>query len=57
MAMTLLGVGLGSLVVGVLSDVFTVMLGAEALRYALAVTGCLCLVPTLRAPAHGAGAN
>jgi len=56
MAMTLLGVGLGPLVVGVLSDLFTVMLGAEALRYALAATACLlsltCLCLTFALPRY-----
>lgn len=38
MAMTLLGVGVGPLLVGVLSDWFAPTLGAEALRYALATS-------------------
>ncbi|PRA24882.1 spinster family MFS transporter [Pseudomonas poae] len=36
MAMTLLGVGIGPLVVGMLSDFFVPSLGSESLRYALA---------------------
>ncbi|TFY85594.1 MFS transporter [Pseudomonas nabeulensis] len=36
MAMTLLGVGIGPLVVGMLSDFFVPNLGSESLRYALA---------------------
>lgn len=47
MPLTLLGVGLGPLVVGVLSDFFSVMLGAEALRYALAATASLLSLTSL----------
>jgi MFS family permease len=53
MGMTLFGVGLGPIVVGGLSDFFTVSLGQEALRYALAssvglyVLVTLCLVVAL----------
>jgi len=47
MGMTLLGVGLGPLVVGVLSDVFARAIGDEALRYALASTIGLLLVPCI----------
>jgi MFS family permease len=36
MSMTLLGVGIGPLLIGMLSDYFAPTLGAEALRYALA---------------------
>ncbi|AQZ96480.1 spinster family MFS transporter [Halopseudomonas phragmitis] len=48
MGITLLGVGLGPLVVGILSDFFTLTIGSEALRYALASTigllaiTCIC---------------
>ena len=38
MAMTLLGVGLGPLLIGVLSDWFGATLGGESLRYALAAS-------------------
>lgn len=49
MGITLFGVGLGPLVVGVLSDLFSSSAGTEALRYSLASTvgllllSCLCL--------------
>ncbi|OWL89206.1 spinster family MFS transporter [Halopseudomonas aestusnigri] len=49
MGITLFGVGLGPLVVGVLSDLFSHVAGTEALRYSLASTvsllalSCLCL--------------
>jgi hypothetical protein len=36
MSMTLLGVGIGPLFVGMLSDFFVPTLGSESLRYALA---------------------
>ncbi len=56
MAMTLLGVGLGPLIVGILSDFFTVMLGTEALRYALAATAALlslaCVCMALAIPRY-----
>ena len=45
MGVTLLGVGLGPLVVGVLSDVFELAIGAEALRYAMAATMGILLLP------------
>ncbi|MFK8330998.1 spinster family MFS transporter [Pseudomonas sp. BJa5] len=38
MSMTLLGVGVGPLLIGVLSDFFVPTLGAESLRYALAAS-------------------
>lgn len=38
MAMTLLGVGIGPLLIGLLSDLFLPTLGAESLRYALAAS-------------------
>ena len=38
MAMTMLGVGIGPLMTGMLSDYFTPSLGTEALRYALAAS-------------------
>ncbi|MNJ73911.1 hypothetical protein D3C77_707700 [compost metagenome] len=38
MSMTLLGVGVGPLLIGVLSDFFLPTLGAESLRYALAAS-------------------
>ncbi|WEN42730.1 D-galactonate transporter [Thauera sp. GDN1] len=44
MSMTLLGVGLGPIIVGTLSDVFNPELGQEALRYALAASVLLYLV-------------
>jgi len=44
MSMTLLGVGLGPIIVGTLSDVFKPELGQEALRYALAASVLLYLV-------------
>jgi len=47
MGITLLGVGLGPLVVGVLSDLFTHSIGDEALRYALASAIGLLLIPCL----------
>lgn len=53
MGMTLFGVGLGPIIVGGLSDFFTVSLGQEALRYALASTvvlyvlTALCLIAAL----------
>jgi len=47
LGMTLLGVGLGPLVVGVLSDLFTRAIGDEALRYALASAIGLLLVPCI----------
>ncbi|MOA13625.1 hypothetical protein D3C78_1336860 [compost metagenome] len=47
MGVTLLGVGLGPLVVGVLSDLFSQSMGAEALRYALAATIALLVLPCL----------
>jgi hypothetical protein len=53
MALTLLGVGLGPIIVGGLSDLIAPHLGAEALRYALASTvilyalSALCLLAAL----------
>lgn len=44
MSMTLLGVGLGPLVIGVLSDVFVGTLGGESLRYALAASVSLLVL-------------
>lgn len=45
MGVTLLGVGLGPLVVGILSDFFEQAIGAEALRYAMASTMVILLLP------------
>ena len=47
MGVTLLGVGLGPLVVGVLSDAFELAIGNEALRYAMAATMLILLLPCL----------
>ncbi|WP_185268450.1 spinster family MFS transporter [Halopseudomonas xiamenensis] len=47
MGVTLLGVGLGPLVVGVLSDFFELAIGAEALRYAMASTMVILVLPCL----------
>ena len=47
MGMTLFGVGLGPIIVGSLSDFFTVSLGQEALRYALASTVALYVLTAL----------
>lgn len=47
MGVTLLGVGLGPLVVGMLSDFFEQTIGAEALRYAMASTMVILLLPCL----------
>ncbi|WP_150303705.1 spinster family MFS transporter [Pseudomonas saliphila] len=47
MGITLLGVGLGPLVVGVLSDLFALTIGTEALRYALASTIGILLIPCI----------
>ncbi|MFW0759024.1 spinster family MFS transporter [Pseudomonas sp. H11T01] len=47
MAMTMLGVGIGPLVIGMLSDYFTPSLGSEALRYALAASVSLVLLAAL----------
>lgn len=44
---TLLGVGGGPLVTGILSDVMTPLFGADALRWALAGVSCLLLVTVL----------
>ena len=44
MAMTLLGVGLGPIIVGTLSDLLNPRLGHEALRYALAASVLLYLL-------------
>ncbi|WP_175650503.1 spinster family MFS transporter [Pseudomonas sp. Marseille-P9899] len=44
MSMTLLGVGLGPLVIGVLSDFFVASLGGESLRYALAASVSLLVL-------------
>lgn len=55
MAMTLLGVGLGPIIVGALSDTLAVRIGTEALRYALACSvgllgfAVLCLAIALPA--------
>lgn len=47
MGTTLLGVGLGPLIVGVLSDYFSATIGGEALRYALAASITLLIVPCI----------
>ena len=47
MAMTLLGVGVGPLLIGVLSDLFTPALGTEALRYALAASISMLMLSTV----------
>lgn len=47
MGVTLLGVGLGPLVVGILSDFFEQVIGAEALRYAMASTMVILLLPCI----------
>lgn len=47
MGVTLLGVGLGPLVVGILSDFFEQVIGAEALRYAMASTMIILLLPCI----------
>lgn len=47
MGVTLLGVGLGPLVVGVLSDFFELTIGSEALRYAMAATMGIMLIPCI----------
>lgn len=56
MAMTLLGVGVGPLLVGMLSDFFVPSLGEESLRYALASTVSLlvlaCVFLTLALPRY-----
>ena len=44
MGMTLLGVGLGPLVTGMLSDYFTPIAGSEALRYSLAASTSLLVL-------------
>jgi MFS family permease len=47
MSMTLLGVGIGPLLIGMLSDYFTPTLGAEALRYALAASVSLLVLASV----------
>lgn len=47
MGMSLLGVGLGPLVTGMLSDYFTPIAGSEALRYSLAASMSLLLLAAL----------
>ncbi|MNM95098.1 hypothetical protein D3C81_1075260 [compost metagenome] len=47
MGMTLLGVGLGPLVTGMLSDYFTPIAGSEALRYSLAAAMSLLVLAAL----------
>lgn len=47
MGVTLLGVGIGPLVVGMLSDFFEHTIGAEALRYAMASTMVILLLPCI----------
>ncbi|MEG1038734.1 MAG: MFS transporter [Pseudomonas sp.] len=47
MAMTLLGVGVGPLLIGVLSDLFAPSLGTEALRYALATSISMLMLSTV----------
>lgn len=47
MSMTLLGVGLGPLLIGMLSDYFSPTLGAEALRYALASSISLLMLASV----------
>lgn len=47
MAMTMLGVGIGPLLIGVLSDYFTPSLGGEALRYALAASVSMVVLAAL----------
>lgn len=47
MGVTLLGVGLGPLLVGVLSDVLERAIGVEALRYAMASVMVILLLPCL----------
>ncbi|MNJ75097.1 hypothetical protein D3C77_721350 [compost metagenome] len=45
--MTLLGVGVGPLLIGVLSDLFAPSLGTEALRYALAASISMLMLSTV----------
>jgi predicted MFS family arabinose efflux permease len=47
MGVALFGVGLGPLVVGMLSDFFEQTMGAEALRYAMASTIAILLLPCI----------
>ena len=47
MAMTMLGVGFGPLLIGVLSDYLTPSLGGEALRYALALSVSMVVLAAL----------
>lgn len=47
MGVTLVGVGFGPLVVGGLSDIFRAAIGDQALRYAMASTIALLLVPVI----------
>lgn len=47
MGTTLLGVGLGPLIVGMLSDYFSATIGDEALRYALAASIALLVIPCI----------
>jgi predicted MFS family arabinose efflux permease len=47
MSMTLLGVGIGPLLIGMLSDYFAPTLGAEALRYALASSISLLMLASV----------
>jgi MFS family permease len=47
MAMTMLGVGIGPLLIGVLSDYLTPSLGGEALRYALAASVSMVVLAAL----------
>ena len=47
MGVTLVGVGLGPLIVGVLSDFYRAAIGDQALRYAMASTIALLLVPVV----------
>lgn len=47
MSMTLLGVGVGPLLVGMLSDLFVPTLGAESLRYALASSVSLLVLASV----------
>jgi len=47
MAMTLLGVGVGPLLIGVLSDLLAPSLGTEALRYALAASISMLMLSTV----------
>lgn len=44
---TLLGVGLGPMLVGFFSDTLTNMMGTESLRYALMITSCFTLISVL----------